>query len=186
MRVMKNRILSTIAAVMLTLVASAANIETDRPWYLAGEAMKVGVTTDNALIAYAELRDTYDLVAGAVIALQGGKGKGTIELPSNLHSGYYVLSVYTRDNANVTRRLVAIVNPLHKSMDDDIEWVQIKDPDSLSYSVSREAEMHANNAEKGYDFLDEFAIDKFIERHIIKFNSSACFSHNLSPSPRSR
>lgn len=156
----KKRILSTIAVMVLTLNLLAANIETDRSWYLAGEAMKVGVTTDNALIAYAELRDTYALVAGAVIALEGGKGKGTIELPSNLHSGYYVLSVYTRDNANVTRRLVAIVNPLHKSMDDDIEWVQIKDPDSLSYSVSREAELHANNAEKGHDFLDEFVIDK--------------------------
>ena len=131
--------------------------------------MKVGVTTDNALIAYAELRDTYSMVAGAVIALQGGKGKGTIELPSNLHSGYYVLSVYTRDNANVTRRLVAIVNPLHKSLDDDIEWVQITDPDSLSYSVSREAEMHANDAEKGYDFLDEFVIDRETAAMIRKY-----------------
>lgn len=156
----KKRLLSLIVTMILTPGVYAANFETDRSWYLAGEAMKVGVTTDNALIAYAELRDTYGLVAGAVIALEGGKGKGTIELPSNLHSGYYVLSVYTRDNANVTRRLVAIVNPLHKSMDDDIEWVQIKAPDSLSYSVSREAELHANNAEKGHDFLDEFVIDK--------------------------
>ena len=165
----KKRILSTIAVMVLTLNLLAANIETDRSWYLAGEAMKVGVTTDNALIAYAELRDTYGLVTGAVIALEGGKGKGTIELPSNLHSGYYVLSVYTRDNANVTRRLVAIVNPLHKSMDDDIEWVQIKDPDSLSYSVSREAELHANNAEKGHDFLDEFVIDKETAAMIRKY-----------------
>ena len=92
----KKRILSTIAVMVLTLNLLAANIETDRSWYLAGEAMKVGVTTDNALIAYAELRDTYSMVAGAVIALQGGKGKGTIELPSNLHSGYYVL-YYNKD-----------------------------------------------------------------------------------------
>ena len=125
----KNRVLSLIATMMLTLGIYAANIEIDRSWYLAGEAMKVGVTTDNALIAYAELRDTYSLVAGAVIGLEGGKGTGTIELPSNLHSGYYVLSVYTRDNANVSRRLVAVVNSLHKSVDDDIEWVQITDPD---------------------------------------------------------
>ena len=165
----KKRLLSLIATMILTLSIYAANFETDRSWYLAGEAMKVGVTTDNALIAYAELRDTYSMVAGAVIALQGGKGKGTIELPSNLHSGYYVLSVYTRDNANVTRRLVAIVNPLHKSLDDDIEWVQITDPDSLSYSVSREAEMHANDAEKGHDFLDEFVIDKETAAMIRKY-----------------
>ena len=49
------RILSLIATMMLTLGTLAANIETDRSWYLAGEAMKVSVTTDNALIAYAEL-----------------------------------------------------------------------------------------------------------------------------------
>ena len=41
---MKNRTLSLIAAVVLTLSAQAAHINTDRSWYLAGEAMKVNVT----------------------------------------------------------------------------------------------------------------------------------------------
>jgi hypothetical protein len=120
---MNNRILSLIAALVLTSNIFAASFETDRTWYLAGEAMKIGVTADDAVIAYAELCDTYGLAAGVVVSLKGGKGAGTIELPSSLHSGYYVLSVYTRDNANVSRRLVAIINPLRKNAADDIEWV---------------------------------------------------------------
>ena len=90
--------MSLIAAMVLTLSISAARIETDRSWYLAGEAMKVSVTIDNALIAYAELCDTHSLVAGVIVSLKGGEGEGIIELPSNLHSGYYVLSVYARNN----------------------------------------------------------------------------------------
>lgn len=109
---------------VLTLSTYATSIETDRQWYLAGEAMKVSISTDNALIAYAELCDTNSLLAAATTHLNKGKGSTTIELPSNLHSGYYVLSVYTRDNANVTNKLVAIINPLRKNKDDDIEWVQ--------------------------------------------------------------
>ena len=155
-----NRILLLIATMMLTLSTYAANIEIDRSWYLAGEAMKVSVTTDNALIAYAELRDTHGMVAGAVIGLENGKGTGIIQLSSDLHSGYYLLSVYTRDNANVSHRLVAVVNSLQKNEDDDIEWVQITPPDSLSYSATREGEKYADSEPgKKKDFLDEFTID---------------------------
>lgn len=121
---MNNRFLSLITAMVLTLSTYATSIETDRQWYLAGEAMNVSITTDDALIAYAELCDTNSLLAAATTHLNKGKGSTTIELPSNLHSGYYVLSVYTRDNANVTNKLVAIINPLRKNKDDDIEWVQ--------------------------------------------------------------
>ena len=120
---MNNRILSLIVALVLAISTFAASVETDRPWYLAGEATKVSVTADDALIAYAELCDKNGLAAGIVMSLDERKGTGTIELPSDLHSGYYVLSAYTRDNANVSHRLVAIVNPLRKSEDDDIEWV---------------------------------------------------------------
>ena len=123
---------------MTTLCSFAASIETDRRWYLSGEAMKVSVTTDNSMIAYAELCDTHGLMASTIIRLYEGKGTGTIELPQHLHSGYYVLSVYTRDNVNVSRRIVAVVNPLHKNEDDDIEWVQIADADSLSYPGTKD------------------------------------------------
>ena len=105
------------------LPLSAAHVETDRPWYLAGEAMEVSVSDADALVAYAELCDTHGLAAGVVVGLKGGQGTGIIELPSHLHTGYYVLSVYTRDNSDVSHQLVAIVNPLHKSADDDIKWV---------------------------------------------------------------
>ena len=122
---MNKKILSLIAVMVLALSSFAAKIETDRTWYLAGEAMKVSITIDDALIAYAELCDTYSLAAGTVISVKEGKGTGIIELPSNLHSGYYVLSVYTRHSDQVAQQLVAIVNPLHKSADDDIEWVKV-------------------------------------------------------------
>ena len=108
---------------LLALSTFAARVETDRPWYLAGEAMAVSVSDADASIAYAELCDTHGLAAGVVVGLKGGQGTGIIELPSHLHSGYYVLSVYTRDNSQVSHQLVPVVNPLHKSVDDDIEWI---------------------------------------------------------------
>ena len=161
---MNNRVLSLIVAMVLTLSTYAATIETDHTWYLAGEAMKVSVTADNALIAYAELCDTYGLAAGVAISLREGAGKGVIELPSDLHSGYYVLSVYTRNNTNVLHQLVAIVNPLHKSEDDDIEWVEITHPDSLSYSSTGERESLSPT-----DLVSKKKIDvRETEGHIIK------------------
>ena len=140
---MNHSILSLMAAMVLALNTSAATIETDRTWYLAGEAMEVSVTADNALIAYAELCDMHGLTAGVVIGLKGGVGKGVIELPSNLHSGYYVLSGYTRNETKVSQRLVAIVNPLHKSADDDIEWMKITHPDSLSHPATGVGSQHS-------------------------------------------
>ena len=104
-----------IVAMVLAQCTFAIDVKTDRTWYLAGEAMKVSVTAD-AVIAYAELCDTYGMAAGVVIGLQEGKGTGMIEL--------------------VSRQLVAVVNPLHKHEDDDIEWVKIAHPDSLSYLSS--------------------------------------------------
>ena len=112
-------------ALLFAVDSFAANIKTDRTWYLAGEAMRVSITIDDAMIAYAELCDTRSMAAGVVVSLKEGKGSGIIELPSNLHSGYYVLSVYTRHSPKVSQQLVAIVNPLHKSADDDIEWVKV-------------------------------------------------------------
>ena len=153
---MNNRIFSLTAALVLAMNTFAANIETDRSWYLAGEAMRVSVTVDDAVIAYAELCDTHRLAAGVLIGLKENKGIGTIELPADLHSGYYVLSVYTRDNANVIQRLVAIVNPLRKSGDDDIEWVV---DDGLSFGETQAPV--AMTAQKAVDIRET-------EGHIIK------------------
>ena len=122
---MNSRLLLLIAATVFSMNTFAVSIETDRTWYLAGEAMKVRVTADDATIAYAELCDTYSLAAGTILRLNGGTGEGLVELPADLHSGYYLLSVYTRNDANVFQQLVAVVNPLHKSEEDDIQWVEI-------------------------------------------------------------
>ena len=168
MKKMKNKVLSLTAALLLTLSISAAGIhqasgtraETDRTWYLAGETMTVSVTADNAVIAYAELCDTQGLAASITVGLKAGEGKGAIELPADLHSGYYLLSVYTRNNAEVSQQLIAVVNPLRKSVDDDIEWVQVTPPDSLS---------HAENTSTIHPALSTIPIDiPETEGHIIK------------------
>lgn len=158
---MRNRLLSLIAAMVLTLSAYAINIETDRTWYLSGEAMEISVTDDDAIIAYAELCDTHGLAAGVAVSLEGGHGTGVLELPSNLHSGYYVLSVYTRHNTQVSQKLIAVVNPLHKSKDDDIQWIS---NDSLSYSSIAEGDGFSMA-----DLVSKKAADvREIEGHIIK------------------
>jgi len=156
---MKYKIILLTAAVVLAQSTFAATIETDHTWYLAGEAMTVSITDDDALIAYAELCDVNGLAAGAVVSLQGGKGKGVIELPSDLHSGYYVLSAYTRHSTHVSQRLVAVVNPLRKSADDDIEWVAVTNPDSVSWNV--EGERWNETPQKSIDLRET-------EGHIIK------------------
>ena len=129
---MNTKIITLTLALLLSLGTSAARFDTDRQWYLAGEAMSLSVAADDALIAYAELCDTHGLAAGTLVSLKGGTGTAVMELPPDLHSGYYVLSVYTRHDTRVAHRLVAIVNPLHKSTDDDIEWIPVAHPDSLS------------------------------------------------------
>ncbi len=171
---MSNKILSLTTAMMLALSTFATNVETDRSWYLAGEAMKVSVAADNALIAYAELCDTHGLAAGVVIGMNEGQGTGIIELPSDLHSGYYVLSVYTRDDSHVDNRLVAVINPLNKNVDDDIKWEKITHPDSLSYSSTSEgllidSRLGTSQSLHASDLVSHKDIDeRESEGHIIK------------------
>ena len=169
---------------MIPIVSHAASIETDRPWYLVGEAMNVNVTVDDAIIAYAELRDTYNMVASAVIGIENGKGAGTLQLPADLHSGCYVLSVYTRDNANVSHKMVAIVNHLQKSLDDDIKWVQIAGADSLSYYATWE-DKKRDGSESEKDFFDEFAIDEETAAMLRKIEGNTQFpsSNTYHPTP---
>ena len=164
---MKSKILLLTVAMVFTLSTFAETVETDHEWYLAGEAMKVSVTIDddNALIAYAELCDTHGLAASGLVGLNGGVGESIVELPSDLHSGYYVLSVYTRDNPLVSHRLVAVVNPLRKSENDDIEWIRVRHPDSLSYAQASKGE-----SADLIDHKDVGASEK--EGHIIKANDS--------------
>ena len=48
---MNSRIGLLIAAMVLSLSTFAASVSTDRTWYLAGEAMQVNISVDDALIA---------------------------------------------------------------------------------------------------------------------------------------
>ena len=171
---MRNRIWSLVVAMVFALSTFATSIETDHTWYLAGEAMTVHITADNAMIAYAELCDIQGLAAGVMVSLKGGEGTGVIELPSNLHSGYYVLSVYTRDDAHVSQRLVAVVNPLRKRVDDDIEWIKITHPDSLSYDNEGEKEGW-RVGEKDVDVCES-------EGHIVKARVKNVHDHPFSGS----
>ena len=120
---MKSRIAILTVMMVLALSTLAANVETDRPWYLAGEELRVTITDGNAAVAYAELCDTAGLAAGVAVRLEQGQGTGVIPLPRDLHSGYYVLSVYTRHETQVSHQLVAVINPLQRHAADDIEWV---------------------------------------------------------------
>ena len=146
---------------LLPLSTFATNVETTRTWYLAGEAMLISVTDDDAIIAYAELCDQQGLAAGVAVCLYEGHGTGVLELPSHLHSGYYVLSVYTRHNTQVSQKLIAVVNPLRKSKDDDIQWLQ---NDSLSYPSIAEGDGFSKS-----DLVNQKVADvREIEGHIIK------------------
>jgi len=135
---MNIKILTLTCAMAMAIGTFAASVTTDRTWYLAGETMTVSIADDDARIAYAEVCDTRGLAAGVVVELHDGAGSGIIQLPADLHSGYYVLSVYTRHDATVSHQLVAIVNPLQKSDDDDIVWERLTTPDSLSYPQAGE------------------------------------------------
>ena len=156
--------LSSYAANIFASYVNGVQVEIDRTWYLAGEVMKVCVTDGDGLIAYAELCDTYGLAAGVMVSLKEGKGTGIIKLPSNLHSGYYLLTVYTRQNATASCQFVAIINPLQKSEDDDIEWVKVMHPDSLSFPRTE-----GNNEESVYrsSTIQTFDLHE-TDGHIIK------------------
>lgn len=86
---------------------------------------------------------------------------GTVELPRHLHSGYYALSVYTRHETRAEQRLVAVVNPLRRSADDDIQWVATTRSDSLSYPETAVGEDAVMDATKAADIRET-------EGHIIK------------------
>lgn len=163
---MKNLLISLIAVLAFGLSASAASIETDRKWYVAGEQMNVNIKLDNALIAYAELCDTNGLAASTIIGLSEGEGTGIVELPANLHSGYYVLSVYTRDNAKVYNKLVAIVNTLSKSHDDDIEWLKAESCEVMAKGTAELVN------EKDVDLCED-------EGHIVKARVKNAYEDNL-------
>lgn len=112
---------------------------TDKDLYVTGERLHISICiTDDDMkpsslsrVAYVEISDTYHLCAQGMVAMDNGRGWADIALPSTLHSGNYLLSVYTRDmrNLDLTRKdalfskVISIVNPTHVSRADNIIYL---------------------------------------------------------------
>ncbi len=185
------KIITLFVFLLFILYANAENIEIDRPWYLAGEAMKVTVSIDRSPIAYAELCDKEGLAACTIFNLYEGNGTGIVELPSDIHSGYYQLNVYTRDHAKVYSCLVPVINVQHKSNADQIKWVKITEKDTMSYPAILIANSDTDslfsvqksmfNCSKSVDLRE-------VEGHIIKahiknvLNDTIFHANNIRPS----
>ena len=113
---MKKTLLSI--SILLTALFSALGADhlvertylaTDRDCYVAGDRIwcsafcvdaSTGTLSGFSSIAYVELRSEAGLVQTAKIALQGGRGAGFVEIPSNAPTGNYRLFAYTAQNVN--------------------------------------------------------------------------------------
>lgn len=117
-------------------VTERATAFTDKDCYVVGERMHVRVNlTDESgkqpsnisRVAYVEVADTASLQAQAMVLLEGGQGWADIALPTTMHSGYYMLSVYSRQMINqgadtFHRQLIGVVNPMHVTRRDAIKY----------------------------------------------------------------
>ena len=134
-----------IALVMLSAASSFAQTKEyiqafiDKDCYLTGEQILVHVSvTDEKLqpmgmskVAYVEVCDTKQMHAGGLVHLTNGEGWAAIDLPGSMHSGNYQMNVYTRYQRNFGKdcyykRIVSIVNLLNPSIDDDIDFIELK------------------------------------------------------------
>lgn len=111
-------------------------VVTDKDCYLTGEQMlvKVNVTDEQgkllslSKVAYVELCDVRGIQAQCMVQLDGGTGWAALDLPNSMHSGHYLMSVYTRFMRNFSpqhyaRKVVPVVNLLHNSPADLVEWI---------------------------------------------------------------
>ena len=124
-----------------------AHAFTDKECYLTGERLHVSVAvTDNAChsldvskVAYVEISDARHVCAQGMIALEEGRGWADIPLPSTMHSGNYLLSVYTRAMCNdapssAYHKIISVINVLHVTHQDEIAFVD----DEGSASASKD------------------------------------------------
>lgn len=110
----------------------------DRPLYLAGERFGVSINVtiggepSPSRVAYVEIADTKHLAAQCMVKLTNGQGRGEIALPTQMHSGCYQLSVYTRAMRNFDadvfcRQLIGVVNGEQLSRNDDLRIIPSDD-----------------------------------------------------------
>lgn len=128
-------------------------LTTDKDCYLAGEDLwlKICVSDKNNLpldiskVAYIEVSDPQQVYAQAKIDLTEGIGNGRIRLPRTMHSGTFQLTAYTRYMRNwgenaYYRQLIAVVNTLQSSKEDQMVWT-----DSLPKTIELTSEKLATD-----------------------------------------
>jgi len=134
---------------------------TDKDLYVTGERLHISVCfTDDDMkpstlsrVAYVEISDAHHLCAHGSISLENGRGWADIALPSSLHSGNYLLAVYTREmrNLDLTKddalftKVISIVNPDHVSRADNIVFLP-KDSITESHPLGEIETLSCNEA----------------------------------------
>lgn len=138
-------ILCMMLAAVLQLQAQAlqeyTRAVTDKDCYLTGEQMlvKVNVTDESgkpltfSKVAYVELCDGQGVQAQCMVQLTDGEGWAAMDLPNSMHSGNYLMSVYTRYMRNFSpehyaRKVLPVVNLMHTSETDRVEWMEGENP----------------------------------------------------------
>ncbi|MBQ9184902.1 MAG: hypothetical protein IJ151_03395 [Bacteroidales bacterium] len=111
------RIISTIICISAAIIVCFSQnvpyeriyLSTDRSFYAAGETVYCSAFCLNenngfssfSSVAYVELYSSKGMAASAKIALQDGRGAGSIAIPSDLPTGNYRLSAYTAVAKNI-------------------------------------------------------------------------------------
>ena len=129
-------LLLMLSCLQLALAQEVAHAITDKDCYLTGERLHIRIDITDASqqplslskVAYVELSDAHRICAQGMVQLTDGMGWADIALPASMHSGNYLLSVYTRAMRNqgqdtFFRKLVSIVNTLHVVRTDDILYL---------------------------------------------------------------
>ena len=94
----------------LSLAQERTLLTTDRSFYAAGESIKCsafclepnGGFSNFSSIAYVEVYGKDGMVASGKIALNNGRGGGSLEIPGDVPTGNYRIAAYTAKNKNET------------------------------------------------------------------------------------
>ena len=135
-------LLLTLTLLLGSLTCQAAERAlalTDKELYMTGERLHISVCildddqrpSSLSRVAYVEISDTYRLCAQGLVSLDHGRGWADIALPASMHSGNYLLTVYTRAMRNLDltsddalfSKVISIVNPTHVSRADNIVFL---------------------------------------------------------------
>ena len=132
-------ILTLLLGSLTCRAAERALALTDKELYMTGERLHISVCildddmrpSTLSRVAYVEISDTYRLCAQGMVSLEHGRGWADIPLPASMHSGNYLLTVYTRAMRNLDlttdpalfTKVISVVNPSHVSRADNIVFL---------------------------------------------------------------